>query len=326
MRNLELAIEAHGICKSFGTTRALDNVDLEADSGRVLALLGPNGSGKTTLVRILATLLRADAGSAQVLGHDVTDDAAGVRSVIGLSGQFAAIDDLLTGRENLVMVGELYHLSPGEARTRAAGLLSQFALTEAADRRTHTYSGGMRRRLDLAASLVARPAVLVLDEPTTGLDPGTRLDMWVAIEALVEDGTTVLLTTQYPEDADRLADRIVVLDRGKIIARGTTDELKSQVGGAIVELSLPDPTEVDRAVAALASVGTVLEADRERGWVSIPAPDGLETLRAVMGHIERSGVHVEDIGVRRPSLDDVFLALTGYRPALSNGSSAKLST
>ncbi len=311
------AIEAKGICKSFGRTRALDHVDLHVAAGRVLALLGPNGAGRTTLVRILATLLRADAGTARVAGHDVTREAAAVRSVIGLCGQYAAIDDLLTGRENLQMVGELYHLASRDARARAGDLLSQFGLSEAADRAARTYSGGMRRRLDLAASLVARPPVLILDEPTTGLDPRTRIDMWAAIQALVGAGTTVLLTTQYLDEADRLAHRIVVLDRGQIIAQGTAEELKDRVGGDVVELRVSSPAEVDRAVAVLEPVGGALTADRQRGRVTLPAPDGVATLRAALARLEQGDISLDDIGVRRPSLDDVFLALTG-RSSVAN--------
>ena len=281
----------------------------------MLALLGPNGAGKTTLVRILATLLGADAGTARVAGRDVRREAAAVRSMIGMCGQYAAIDDLLTGRENLEMVGELYHLRARDARARAIELLEQFGLSEAADRTARGYSGGMRRRLDLAASLVARQPVLFLDEPTTGLDPRTRMDMWAAIEALVGAGTTVLLTTQYLEEADRLAHRIAVIDRGKIITCGTADQLKDQAGGGVVELRVAGPAEVDRAVAMLAPIGGLLAADRERGRVSVPAPDGVATLRAVLARLDQGGIRPDDIGVRRPSLDDVFLALTGGSPA-----------
>jgi len=306
------AIEAHGVRKAFGDTQALDGVDLRAETGKVLALLGPNGAGKTTLVRILATLLAADAGSARIAGFDVADDPGGVRSMIGLSGQFAAIDDLLTGRENLEMVGELYRLGRREARRRASEALDQFGLAEAGDRLAKTYSGGMRRRLDLAAGLIARPPILILDEPTTGLDPRTRLEMWELIERLVADGTTVLLTTQYLEEADRLAHRIVVIDRGRVVAEGTANDLKSALGGDVVEMHVARAQDFDRAAVAVAALGdgaTVL--DRERQRLTLPAQQGPATLRAVLDRLGDAGVTLEDIGIRRPSLDDVFLSLTG---------------
>jgi ABC-2 type transport system ATP-binding protein len=306
-------IEARGIEKSFGTTRALDGVAFAAETGRILALLGPNGAGKTTLVRILTTLLQPDAGWARVAGLDTVRDAAAVRSVIGLSGQFAAIDDLLTGRENLQMVGELYHLTGRDARNRAKGLLEQFGLDEAADRLAKTYSGGMRRRLDLAASLIARPPVLVLDEPTTGLDPRTRLDMWNAIDELATEGATVLLTTQYLEDAERLAHYLVVIDRGRVIAEGTTDQLKDMLGGDVIELRVPEGTLIDDVVRAVEPTGDgsmVLDRDRQR--ITLPATVGSSTLRAVLQRLDDAGLVVHDIGIRRPSLDDVFLSLTGH--------------
>jgi ABC-2 type transport system ATP-binding protein len=318
-------IEAQGIEKSFGATRALDGVEFAAEAGRVLALLGPNGAGKTTLVRILTTLLQPDAGWARVAGLDVVRDAAAVRSVIGLSGQFAAIDDLLTGRENLQMVGELYHLSRRDAHDRANGLLEQFGLGEAADRLAKTYSGGMRRRLDLAASLIARPPVLILDEPTTGLDPRTRIDMWNAIDELAADGATVLLTTQYLEDAERLAHYLVVIDRGRVIAEGTTDQLKDMLGGDVIELRVPEGTlfdDVVRAVESTADGSLVLDRDRKR--MTLPAIVGSSTLRAVLQCLDDAGLVVHDVGIRRPSLDDVFLSLTGHGAEdaeLENGSS-----
>jgi ABC-2 type transport system ATP-binding protein len=318
-------IEAQGIEKSFGATRALDGVEFAAEAGRVLALLGPNGAGKTTLVRILTTLLLPDAGWARVAGLDIVRDAAAVRSVIGLSGQFAAIDDLLTGRENLQMVGELYHLSRRDARDRANGLLEQFGLGEAADRLAKTYSGGMRRRLDLAASLIARPPVLILDEPTTGLDPRTRIDMWNAIDELAAEGATVLLTTQYLEDAERLAHYLVVIDRGRVIAEGTTDQLKDMLGGDVIELRVPEGTlfdDVVRAVESTADGSLVLDRDRKR--MTLPAIVGSSTLRAVLQCLDDAGLVVHDVGIRRPSLDDVFLSLTGHGAEdaeLENGSS-----
>jgi ABC transporter DrrB family efflux protein len=309
------AIEAHGVRKAFGDTQALAGVDLTAETGRVLALLGPNGAGKTTLVRILTTLLTADAGSARVAGFDVVCAAASVRSMIGLSGQFAAIDDLLTGRENLEMVGELYQLGRGEARRRSAEALEQFRLADAADRLARTYSGGMRRRLDLAASLIARPPVLILDEPTTGLDPRTRIEVWELIERLVADGTTVLLTTQYLDEADRLAHRIVVLDRGKVIAEGTADQLKRGLGGDVVEMHVARAQDFNQAVSAVAALGGGAPVvDRERQRVTLPAEKGPATLRAALDRLGDAGVALEDIGIRRPSLDDVFLSLTEHSP------------
>ena len=305
------AIEARGICKSFGTTRALADVDLVAAAGRVFALLGPNGAGKTTLVRILATLLRADAGTARVAGFDVVNDAAAVRRVIGLTGQFAAIDTLLTGRENLEMVGQLCQLPRRDASRRAAGLLERFGLAEAADRLARTYSGGMARRLDLAASLMAKPPVLILDEPTTGLDPRTRADVWSTVDDLVASGTTVLLTTQYLEEADRLAHHIAVMDRGRVVAEGTSDELKSRLGGDVVEMIVPE-AKIDVALQALGPMPDGGRVDRERQRITLPAPEGMASLRAALDRLDGAGVSVDDIGLRRPSLDDVFLALTGH--------------
>jgi ABC-2 type transport system ATP-binding protein len=308
-----VAVEVGGLAKSFGATRALAGVDLAAAPGRVLALLGPNGAGKTTLVRIIATLLRPDAGSARVGGFDVVADAAAVRPMIGLTGQFAAIDNLLTGRENLEMVGELCQLGRAEARRRAAGLLAQVSLEDAADRMARTYSGGMLRRLDLAASLIAGPPLLVLDEPTTGLDPQTRAGMWTMIAGLAADGTTVLLTTQYLEEADRLAHRVVVLDRGQVVAEGTPAELKARLGGTVVELHAATPGSFSAALAAVqAGGGTAPAADPDRGRITIPAPDGTRTLRAVLDQLDAAGAYVDDIGLRQPSLDEVFLDLTGH--------------
>jgi ABC-2 type transport system ATP-binding protein len=309
----EPAIVARGICKSFGSTHALDHVDLRAGTGQVLALLGPNGAGKTTLVRILATLLRADAGRASVAGHDVAGEPGAVRSVIGLSGQYSAVDDLLTGRENLELAAELHHFSRRTARDRAARLLEQFSLGGDADRLARTYSGGMRRRLDLAASLIAQPPVLILDEPTTGLDPRSRLSVWDMIEHLAGAGTTVLLTSQYLDEVDRLAHWIVVVDSGRVIAQGTAGELKDHVGGGVVEAGIPDPASFARALAALSPViGAALSADHARQRVTFPAADGAATLQSALARLEQAQVVVEDIALRRPSLDDVFLALTGH--------------
>jgi ABC-2 type transport system ATP-binding protein len=313
-----------GVRKSFGATEALAGVDLTAEPGRVLALLGPNGAGKTTLVRILSTLLTPDAGWARVAGHDVARDAKALRSVIGLTGQYAAVDDLLTGRENLEMLGDFYHLGRPEARRRASESLEEFGLTEAADRLAGTYSGGMRRRLDLAASLIGRPPVLILDEPTTGLDPRTRIDLWATIERLVGEGTTVLLTTQYLEEADRLAHRIVVVDRGRVIAEGTADQLKTQLGADVIELRVPHQRDVERAAAALRPVTrgeATIDLGRQR--ITFPAPDGAVTLSAALGLVR--DIPVDDIGIRRPSLDEVFLALTSRTASETDASTGTAS-
>ena len=305
-------IEVDGIAKRFGSTTALARVDLLAEEAKVLALLGPNGAGKTTLVRILTTLLKPDSGSARVAGYDIIDDARPLRSVIGLAGQYAAVDELLTGRENLELVGLWYHLEKREYRRRAQDVLERFDLTDAGDRLVKTYSGGMRRRLDIGASLIARPAVLFLDEPTTGLDPRTRNHVWRFIEELVAAGTTVLLTTQYMEEAERLAHQIVVIDAGSVIAQGTATQLKAQLGGAMLEARVADPADLDRAAAVLADVGHARpRIDRDEQLVRIPTAGGTELLLAAGGRFQAEGIALDDLGIRRPSLDDVFLALTG---------------
>jgi daunorubicin resistance ABC transporter ATP-binding subunit len=316
-------IEVQAVAKRFGSTTALAGVDLAAEQGRVLALLGPNGAGKTTLVRILTTLLRPDSGSARVAGYDVVADAGPLRSMIGLAGQYAAVDELLTGRENLELVGLWYHLEKREYRRRAQDVLKRFALTEAADRLVRTYSGGMRRRLDIGASLIARPAVLFLDEPTTGLDPRTRNDVWRFIEELVDAGTTILLTTQYMDEAERLAHQIVVIDRGSVIAQGTAPELKAQLGGAMLEARVTDPSDLDRAAALLAEVGdSSPRIDRDQQLVAIPTPGGTTLLLAAGRRFEEQRIALDDLGIRRPSLDDVFLSLTGApaTPGAGHGS------
>jgi ABC-2 type transport system ATP-binding protein len=310
------AIEVSALRKCFGATVALDGVDLVAEAGQVLALLGPNGAGKTTLVRILATLLSADAGTARVVGYDVASQAGRVRALVGVTGQFAAVDDLLTGRENLEMVAELCHFGRREANRRARELLERFDLVDAAGRRAGTYSGGMRRRLDLAASLIARPAVVFLDEPTTGLDPMSRLALWDAVKDLADAGATVLLTTQYLEEADRLASRIAVIDRGRIIADGSSSELKSRLGGDVVELEAGERAVLDSALAALGDLAAgQARVDRQANRLAFPAPAGPATLMAALRRLDEARVVVDDIGIRRPSLDDVFLSLTGHHPA-----------
>jgi len=307
----EPAISVQGLVKSFGPVRALDGVDLEAAPGTVLGVLGPNGAGKTTMVRVLTTLLEPDGGGARVAGLDVVKDAAKLRSRIGLAGQYAAVDENLTGVENLTMVGRLYGERRAAAKRRAHELLERFALTEAAERPAKTYSGGMRRRLDLAAALVAHPPVLFLDEPTTGLDPRSRLDLWATIEGLVADGTTVLLTTQYLEEADRLADRIAVIDAGRVIAEGTGDELKGRVGGQRLEVTLTHEAAAFAAMSALEGMSEEpVHADGVVVSLSVPERDG--AIMEAARRLARAGVGADDVVVRRPTLDDVFLSLTGH--------------
>ncbi|MFZ5869869.1 MAG: ATP-binding cassette domain-containing protein [Actinomycetota bacterium] len=306
-------IRAEGLVKRFATVTALDGVDLEVPQGTVLGLLGPNGAGKTTAVRVLTTLLRPDAGRAEVAGVDVLADPRGVRRLIGVSGQYAAVDEYLTGFENLDMIGRLYHLGRHRSRARARELLEQFRLSDAANRPVRTYSGGMRRRLDLAGSLVADPPVLFLDEPTTGLDPRSRTDMWDVITDLVAGGTTLLLTTQYLEEADRLADDIVVIDHGRVIAHGTADQLKGQVGGERIELVVEDRAQLEAARTALRPLclGDVGVEEHTR-TVTAPVTGGAAVLVEALRRLDGAGIAVSDVGLRRPTLDDVFLALTGH--------------
>ncbi len=305
-------IEVAAVAKHFGSTQALAGVSLAVEQGTVLALLGPNGAGKTTLVRILTTLLTPDSGRATVAGYDVVADAGRLRAVIGLAGQYAAVDELLTGRENLELVGLWYHLDKREYRSRAQEVLERFSLTEAGDRLVKTYSGGMRRRLDIGASLIARPPVLFLDEPTAGLDPRTRNDLWLFIEELVAVGTTVLLTTQYMEEAERLADRIVVIDTGAVIAEGTALQLKERMGGDLLEARVTHAADLERAATVLADVAQSdphLDPDQQR--VSVPTRGGTSLLLAAGRRLEEERIPLDDLGIRRPSLDDVFLSLTG---------------
>ncbi|UYQ64086.1 ATP-binding cassette domain-containing protein [Streptomyces peucetius] len=307
------AIYAEGLVKTFGDVRALDGVDLDVPEGTVLGLLGPNGAGKTTTVRVLTTLLQPDSGSAVVAGIDVLKHPNEVRRSIGLSGQFAAVDEYLTGRENLQMVGQLYQLSARDAKARALQLLERFNLADAADRPAKTYSGGMRRRLDLAAALVVSPPVMFMDEPTTGLDPRNRQQLWEVIQELVGGGTTLLLTTQYLEEADHLADDICVVDHGKVIARGTSDQLKARTGGERVEVVVHEREQIDPAREVLASYGKgdVAIAEHTRK-LTVPVTGGAKLLAEVIRDLDARGVEIDDIGLRRPTLDDVFISLTGH--------------
>ncbi|MET9687719.1 ATP-binding cassette domain-containing protein [Streptomyces sp. NPDC006514] len=320
------AIYAEGLVKTFGDVRALDGVDLDVPQGTVLGLLGPNGAGKTTTVRVLTTLLRPDSGKAVVAGIDVLRHPNEVRRAIGLSGQFAAVDEYLTGRENLQMVGQLYQMKARAAKARATELLERFNLSDAADRTAKTYSGGMRRRLDLAAALVVSPPVMFMDEPTTGLDPRNRQQLWGIIQELVAGGTTLLLTTQYLEEADHLAHDICVVDHGKVIARGTSDQLKARTGGERVEVVVHERQHIATARAVLAGFGkgetTVEEHTRK---LTVPVSGGAKLLAEVIRELDGRGIEIDDIGLRRPTLDDVFISLTGHaaeRFAEENGDAA----
>ena len=309
------AIEATGLVKRYGTNVALGGVDVVVPTGTVTAVLGPNGAGKTTAVRILTTLVEADEGTATVAGYDVRTSPNEVRQRIGLAAQDATVDPLLTGRENLVMIGELHQLARKDARHRGAELLEQFGLVDAADRVTSGYSGGMRRRLDLAATLVGRPALLFLDEPTTGLDPRARNELWAVLDTLVEGGTTLLLTTQYLEEADRLADDILVVDHGEVIARGDARSLKRQVGSDNVHAVVSDVERLDEATSIIARVtGAEPTVDRPVRAVAAPSSDGVADLGAVANALAAAGIAVEDLGLRQPTLDEVFLTLTGAAP------------
>jgi ABC-2 type transport system ATP-binding protein len=306
------AIEAEGLVKVFGRTRALDGIDLQVRAGTILGMLGPNGAGKTTTVRVLTTLLRPDLGTARVAGFDVRTEAAQVRREIGLTGQYAALDESLTGRANLIMVGQLCRVSKRQAKQRAAELLDEFDLTDAADRGVKTYSGGMRRRLDLAASLVARPSILFLDEPTTGLDPRSRVVTWDAVRALTATGTTVLLTTQHLDEADQLADLIMVVDHGRVIAEGTSAGLKAKVGGERVLITVAAQSDLGAARNVLAGIADgPPQTDPATRTVEAPVDGGARRMPEIVRELDAAGVLLDDLGIRRPSLDDVFLTLTG---------------
>ena len=308
------SVIAEDLVKTYdkGKVRALDHLSLDVEEGTVLSVLGPNGAGKTTVVRILTTLLRADSGRASVAGIDVIKNPEKVREVIGLSGQYAAVDEILTGYDNLVMFGELYHLGKKRAVIRANELLERFSLSEAAKRPIKTYSGGMRRRLDLAASLIVKPKVLFLDEPTTGLDPRGRQEMWGVIQELVKDGVTLLLTTQYLEEADQLADEIAVIDTGKVIARGTSDALKKQVGGERLEVVVEQQHIAKTLEIVSAVIGHTATLDEGLRLIAAPVSTGSAALFEVLKSLDTAGIHALDVGLKRPSLDDVFLALTGH--------------
>ncbi|MDH3540220.1 MAG: ATP-binding cassette domain-containing protein [Acidimicrobiia bacterium] len=312
-------VRVQGITKTFGdTVKALDDVTLEFEPGIIYGLLGPNGAGKTTLIRVLTTLLRPDAGSAVVAGVDVLADPKTARTKIGLAGQFAAVDDYLTGRENVEMVGRLYGLSIAESTRRATEVLERIGLSDAADRQVKTYSGGMQRRLDLAASLVGRPEVLFLDEPTTGIDPRSRIDVWKLITDLVDGGTTVLLTTQYLDEADQLADRIAVIDEGRLISEGTSDDMKDMLGGSVIELSVPEESQSETIEALRAIVGSEPLVHGVTREITVPAAEGPKTLTAVVRALDAASIIPQDIALHKPSLDDVFLTLTGH-PAENPG-------
>ena len=312
------AVLVEGVKKRFGSVQALDGVSFRVPQGTVLGLLGPNGAGKTTMVRILTTLLLPDEGRAEVQGFDVVSDTDQIRKRIGLAGQYAAVDETLTGRENIELVGRLYHLPKPEARHRAQQLLHRFDLVDAADRTVRTYSGGMRRRLDLGASLVGQPSVLFLDEPTTGLDPRSRLDLWKIIRELVAEGTTVVLTTQYLDEADELADRIVVIDHGLVIAEGTSDQLKARVGGDVIEVMALHPEQVREvaqlAVQAAGAAPAEVQVDAALGKVTIRVGHGAGVLADIVRLMDGSGFQIGDLALRKPTLDDVFLTLTGRPP------------
>ena len=307
-------IEARGLRKRFGATVALDGLDLAAEPGQVVAVLGPNGAGKTTFVRTVATLIRPDAGTLRVAGHDVAAEPRTVRRLIALAGQFAAVEPAMTGRENLEMVARLFGAGGRDARAAAAQVLSRFGLDDDADRLARTYSGGMRRRLDLAASLVGRPRLLLLDEPTTGLDPRSRIELWDAIRGLVQQGTDVLLTTQYLDEADHLASRVVIIDHGRVVAAGTPQQLKQRVGRNVIEVHVRTPDQLPRVAAVLAGIDHgEAQVDAATRRVSVSVESGVDRLREALARLAQAGAEIEDVALRPPTLDEVFLALTGHR-------------
>jgi ABC-2 type transport system ATP-binding protein len=308
---MKIAFEATDVYKHFGDVKALDGVSLRAEHGKIFGLLGPNGAGKTTLVRMLSTLLTPDKGTIKVLGKDAVESPGAVREVIGLAGQYAAVDDFMTGRENLYMVGRLYHLNKQAAKDRAQEILERLSLLDASERPVRTYSGGMRRRLDVGASLVGQPKILFLDEPTTGLDPRTRLELWDIIRDLVKGGTSILLTTQYLEEADELADHIAVIDRGKVIIQGTSDQLKSHLGGDVIDFEVSQNKQ-EAAINVVRKLGTK-DPHVEGSHVILPIKDGSKKLVEVVRALDKAKIHPESIALHRPSLDDVFLAVTGQK-------------
>jgi ABC-2 type transport system ATP-binding protein len=306
------AIAVTGLRKAYGDKIVLDGIDLDVPAGKVFSLLGPNGAGKTTTVNVLTTLVKADGGTARVAGHDVATEARAVRSVIGVTGQFAAVDDLLTGEENIRLMADLHHLPAGEAKRVVASLLARFDLTEAGRQLASTYSGGMRRKLDLAMTLVTRPRIIFLDEPTTGLDPRSRRTMWDIVRELVSDGVTIFLTTQYLEEADQLADRIAVLDKGRLVAEGTPDELKRQVAGSHVRLRFADAAALNAALLALPGSTAGSTGDADALILRVPSDGSVKSLRALLNRLDEHSIDVEEFSVHTPDLDDVFLALTGH--------------
>ncbi len=310
MRNVPHAIEVRGLKKTYGKQTVLENVNFNVKKGEILALLGPNGAGKTTTVKILSTLISADSGSAKVMGNSSISEGDKVRQLIGLTGQFAAVDEYLTGRENIEMIARLYHMDKQMAKSRAAELLDKFDLVEAGDRPARTYSGGMKRRLDLAMSLVAKPPILFLDEPTTGLDPRSRLSLWEFVQQLADEGTTILLTTQYMEEAEYLANNVIVLDHGTIIAEGTVNELKSRAGSERIEITMKSSKDTSKALKLF---GKTARHNKATDLITLPAKNGTESLRETVKDLEKDGLKIDTVGLRKPTLDDVFLALTGHK-------------
>ncbi len=313
MTHSDNAIVVRNLRKSFGSFVAVDGVSFAVPKGTILGLLGPNGAGKTTIVRMLSTLLRPDDGDVSIAGFDVTKDVKEVKKRIGLTGQYAAVDENLTGFENLEMIARLHRMESAAAKVKARELLQKFGLEDAADKSTKTYSGGMRRRLDLAASLVGDPEIVFLDEPTTGLDPKSRLDLWAILESLVEQGTTILLTTQYLEEADYLSDRIIMIDHGKIVAEGTADELKARQGGDVLELHLEDRNMLPQATAMIADIGVSAPIVDDAGMISLPVKERTKSLLEVLRRLDGAGIVLADVALRRPTLDEIFLDLTGNR-------------